>query len=50
MELIDKYGLALLQLRVYSDNELIIVDGITLNIEEELEAVKELKQKRNENN
>lgn len=45
MELLDKYGLALLQLLVYSDNEKIIVDGITLDIKEELEEVKRLKEK-----
>ena len=43
MELLDKYGLALLQLLVHSDNKLIQVDGHTLNIQEELEEVKRLK-------
>lgn len=37
----SKYRLALLQLKEYSDNELIIQEGITLKIEEELNKLKE---------
>lgn len=40
MELIEKYRLSLLQLKQYSDNELIIIEGNTLNINDELESLK----------
>lgn len=36
----EKYRLALLQLQQYSDNEYILVEGVSLNIKEELEDLK----------
>jgi hypothetical protein len=44
MELLEKYGLALLQLLAYSDNEFIIIGDKKLNIHDELKEVKRLKQ------
>lgn len=44
MELLEKYGLALLQLLAYSDNEFIIIGDKKLNIHDELKEVKKLKQ------
>jgi hypothetical protein len=48
MNIKEKYELALLQLLAYSDNEFIIVDGITLNINEELAELRRLKNQNDE--
>lgn len=40
-DLLKKYRLALLQLQVYSDNELIIIEGTVLNIDDELKEIEE---------
>lgn len=40
MELSEKFRLSLLQLKQYSDNKLIIINDVQLNIDEELEKLK----------